>query len=190
MDRDLDFDLNQITFHLCDFNNELVEQWMKFFKKNSNFKFYKGNIFEVITDMTEVSAIVSPANSFGFMDGGIDEKYCNFFGWEIQDKLQLHINKKKYGELVVGDAVTIEIPNSKKGIKYLISSPTMRNPSHVQDTINAYLSFRATIIQALKYNIKHVICPGLATGIGGMKPRECAAQMLYAYKSIICPDCY
>jgi hypothetical protein len=31
-------------------------------------------------------AILSPANSFGFMDGGIDLLYSNFFGWELQDR--------------------------------------------------------------------------------------------------------
>jgi O-acetyl-ADP-ribose deacetylase (regulator of RNase III) len=38
-----------------------------------------GDIFEHMADVT-----VSPANSFGYMDGGIDLVYSNYFGWELE----------------------------------------------------------------------------------------------------------
>ena len=33
-------------------------------------------------------AVVSPANSFGFMDGGLDYKLSERFGWALQERLQ------------------------------------------------------------------------------------------------------
>lgn len=45
-----------------------------------------GNITELAVD-----AVVSPANSFGFMDGGIDLHYSTVFGWHVQERLQAFI---------------------------------------------------------------------------------------------------
>src|SRR5262245_27454343 len=36
-------------------------------------------------------AVVSPANSFGFMEGGVDWAYLQFFGMELQRRLQMMI---------------------------------------------------------------------------------------------------
>ena len=57
---------------------------------------YKGSILKVNCD-----AVVSPANSYGFMDGGIDMLYSRYFGWKVQERLQHKIQTKHYGELLV-----------------------------------------------------------------------------------------
>ena len=43
---------------------------------------HRGSILDVACD-----AVVSPANSFGFMDGGLDARYMDFFGEHIQCSL-------------------------------------------------------------------------------------------------------
>lgn len=40
-----------------------------------------------------VTAVVSPANSFGFMDGGLDALYTSFFGPQLQQRLQRMIRE-------------------------------------------------------------------------------------------------
>src|SRR5690348_11540617 len=52
----------------------------------------------------QCEAVVSPANSFGFMDGGIDHLYSRHFGWHVQRRLQEAIRGRHHGELLVGQA--------------------------------------------------------------------------------------
>ena len=61
-----------------------------------------GNITELAVD-----AVVSPANSFGFMDGGIDLHYSTVFGWHVQERLQAFIKTMAVQELPVGEAVEV-----------------------------------------------------------------------------------
>lgn len=63
----------------------------------------EGDIFDYPAD-----AIVSPANSFGFMDGGIDLAYSERFGWHVQALVQSIIMQDYDGELLVGQATTVE----------------------------------------------------------------------------------
>jgi O-acetyl-ADP-ribose deacetylase (regulator of RNase III) len=127
-----------------------------------------------------IEAIVSPANSFGFMDGGIDLAYSEYFGWELQRILQKEILEQKYGELLVGDAVVVEIPNSVTDFKYLISAPTMRVPINVGNTTNAYIAMTSILRVAEQNGIQSIAVPGLGTGVGNMLPYICAKQIYSA----------
>ena len=172
-----------IQVFLRDKNTNLVKAWSREFKGYRNVKISCGDIFEIKAD-----AIISPANSFGFMDGGIDLVYSEYFGWELQDELQNKIRNCFYGELPVGVATIVETKNDK--IKYLISCPTMRVPEDVSNTVNAYLAFRAGLIEVINFNkscnekIKSILCPGLGTLSGRMAKTICAKQMKHAYDSI------
>jgi O-acetyl-ADP-ribose deacetylase (regulator of RNase III) len=182
--------IDQVQFHLIDTNNEIVQQWKEYFKNNPNFHFYLGDIFSVLPEFKEPTAIVSPANSFGDMRGGIDLAYLNFFGFNLEGKLRKTIGTYKFGEVIVGDSLVIDIPTPKKNIRYLISAPTMRVPMEIKNTINVYLAFRAVLIAIYEFNkknnhpIKHVICPGLGTGVGNMSEDICVKQMYQAYKTM------
>eukprot|EP00005_Dracoamoeba_jomungandri_P009458 CAMPEP_0174263494 /NCGR_PEP_ID=MMETSP0439-20130205/18917_1 /TAXON_ID=0 /ORGANISM="Stereomyxa ramosa, Strain Chinc5" /LENGTH=312 /DNA_ID=CAMNT_0015348867 /DNA_START=92 /DNA_END=1027 /DNA_ORIENTATION=+ len=161
-----------------------------------------GDIFkkskEEITDdeddgLIHADAIVSPANSFGFMDGGIDMVYSLRFGWQMNGRLHEVIQKDFHGELLVGQAAIITTEDPKETIKYLVSAPTMRVPADVRDTANAYLAFRATLLAVSEHNrkvttgekegtvIKDLLCCGLGTAIGLMPAETCAFQMFKAY---------
>jgi len=173
-----------IKIVLSDLSKDLTDAWARVFAEYSNVEVKRGDILNFKAD-----AIVSPANSFGFMDGGIDLVYSEYFGWDLQKRLQKIIQKEYYGELPVGNAAIVEICNEK--IKYLVSAPTMRLPADVSRTLNAYLAFRAVLIVIKEHNarnedkIQSVLCPGLPTGVGKMPPMTCAKQMKKAYDSII-----
>ena len=47
----------------------------------------------------DVLAVVSPANSYGFMDGGLDALYTRCFGPQLQQRLQRMIREQANGEL-------------------------------------------------------------------------------------------
>lgn len=90
-----------------------------------------------------------------------------------------------YGELLVGQAVVVDIrkTNKKTPIPYLISAPTMRVPLDVSSTVNAYLAFTATLREASKYkDIQSILCPGLGTSIGKIPYANCAVQMHAAWQ--------
>jgi O-acetyl-ADP-ribose deacetylase (regulator of RNase III) len=103
-----------------------------YFDRYDNFLIAETNILHKIdsdTNTDKIIGVVSPANSFGDMQGGIDLAYYNYFGHELEEEIQDHILNVKYGELCVGDAVIILIRN-KLDI-HMIVAPTMRIPSGV-----------------------------------------------------------
>ena len=91
-----------------------------------------GSIFDV-----EADAVVSPANSFGFMDGGIDALYMDYFDPDIQLRVRRQIYDEHAGELLVGAADVVETGHNK--IPFLIAAPTLRVPMVLRDSPNAYL---------------------------------------------------
>ena len=176
--------MTDVTFYLRDINAPLVAAWEKYFADTSAVQPSMGDIFGV-----EADAIISPANCFGFMDGGIDRIYSRRFGWQLQERLQKLLREEYDGELPIGMAVLIGTGDA--ALPYLISAPTMRAPANVSDTLNAYLAFRASLRVIRKHNqlfpgtIKSVICPGLGTATGEMPVEICAKQMHAAYQQIV-----
>ena len=172
---------------LCDLNINLINSWHKFFKQDPNIEIINGSIFEVKCD-----ALVSPTNSFGFMDGGLDLKISQFFGWHVQEKLQKIIKKKFHRELIVGLAEIIETGHEK--IPYVISAPTMRVPMILEKSENIYLATRAVLILVkhgkflngipIRDKVKTVAIPGMGTGVGRIPYDMCALQMRKAVEDI------
>lgn len=171
-----------LTVYLRDRQPTMVSNWEKVFEGIENVYISQGDIFEGFG--MKVDAVVSPANSFGFMDGGIDYIYSLKFGWEMSEALRKIINKEYYGELPVGQAVVVDIrkTNPKTNIPFLISAPTMRVPLDVSQTANAYLAFRAALRVAEDHpEIESILCPGLGTAVGQMPHYRCARQMWSAW---------
>jgi len=149
--------------------------------------FRHGSILDV-----ECDAVVSPANSFGFMDGGIDLAYSERFGWDLQGRLQGTILRRHHGELLVGAAEIVETNDSR--IPYLISAPTMRVPSVIDETVNVYLAARAVLLLCergalgdgtpVAEAIETIAMPGMGTGVGRMSPRVSARQVREAYRAV------
>jgi O-acetyl-ADP-ribose deacetylase (regulator of RNase III) len=143
-----------------------------------------GDIFEGPT----ADAILSPANSFGYMDGGIDLAYRDRFGLAIEAQLQAEISTHWFGELAVGQAVIV--PTGDVPIGWLVAAPTMRVPMDVARTTNAYVGFRAALIAVKKTagttnRIDSLLSPGLCIGIGSMDPAIAARQMRAAWDCIV-----
>jgi O-acetyl-ADP-ribose deacetylase (regulator of RNase III) len=173
----------ELTLRLRDRNAPLAEAWSRHFRGLANVEISAGDIFGVSAD-----AIVSPANSFGFMDGGIDLAYSQRFGWELSERLREQLQRDHDGELPVGQALLLETFDEE--IPWLICAPTMRVPMVVADTVNAYLAFRAALRAVVRHNqstatpIRSLLCPGLGTAIGAMPYERCARQMHAAYQAI------
>ncbi|MEL6105692.1 MAG: macro domain-containing protein, partial [Planctomycetota bacterium] len=149
-------------------------------------RFLGVNDVEVLTGdllQLKVDAIVSPANSFGDMSGGIEKAIDDRFNGEAQRRIVARIRAEFLGELPVGRAVIEQMPDCQ----FIVVSPTMRTPTDVSHTINAYLAMRAAFVALQKHNenslepIQTVAIPGLCTGVGRMSPQDSASQMRAAY---------
>ncbi len=160
----------------------MARAWTEYFGSHLNVRIHEGDILEQKAD-----AILSPANSFGFMDGGIDLAYSHFFGWEIQDRLQQLLRRDHAGELPVGSAVVV--PTQHEAIPFLVSAPTMRVPGRISETVNVYLAFRAALL-AVKSSrqIKSLLSPALGTGVGTMPIDRASRQMYAAYAEVVLGD--
>lgn len=162
---------------LADIDERIVNAYRRHCERLENVSFHHGSILDL-----DVKAVVSPANSFGFMDGGIDAVYTRFFGRGVQNKLQEEIAKTKMQELLVGQAMVIETGHEK--IPYVISAPTMRVPQRLPaNSVNVYLAARAALHAAEDAGLESVAFPGLGTGVGNFPPDTCGLQMHMAIRS-------
>lgn len=175
---------------LCAVEPPLADAWERFCGDLPFVSVHRGSIFDVACD-----AVVSPANSFGFMDGGIDLLYSRFFGWEIETRVQDVIKARHHGELLVGAAEIVE--TGHESIPFLIAAPTMRVPMILHDTVNPFLAARAVLL-LVKHGVfpdgekagtpiadavKTIAFPGLGTGVGRVAPNLCAYQMREAIRA-------
>ena len=173
-----------LSIHLRDINPAVAKAWEQQFAGRHDVEVSCGDIFEHRAD-----AIVSLANSFGYMDGGIDLIYSRVLGRHLEGELQALLRDRHFGELPVGQAVIL--PTGHGSIPYLVSAPTMRVPTGIGRTANVYLAFRAALIAILRHNegsapgIRSLLVPGLGTGVGDMPPERAARQMRIAYDAII-----
>jgi O-acetyl-ADP-ribose deacetylase (regulator of RNase III) len=170
----------------------LAEAWQRFCGDLNFVKVHHGSIFDVSCD-----AVVSPANSFGFMNGGIDLVYSQHFGWHVQDRVQTAIRERHHGELLVGQAEVVATDNA--AIPYLIAAPTMRMPQTIRETVNSYLAARAVLLlwkhgrfpdgphagEPLADHIQAIAMPGLGTGVGSVDDAACARQVRAALDDIL-----
>ncbi len=189
--------LMDLQLHLRDLSSALVAAWRGEFAGFAEVTVSQGDIFSIKSGPlkhgdpidVEADAVISPANSFGFMDGGIDAVYTYELGPQVQDRLQQVLREEHHGELPVGQAVIVPTGNSV--IPWCVSAPTMRVPMDVSNTANAFLAFRAALVAVIAHNrggaspIRRLLSPGLATAVGHMPVARCALQMRTAWTRVI-----
>ena len=124
---------------LCAIDSSLESAWQAACGDLDFVSIHRGSILDVVCD-----AVVSPANSFGFMDGGIDALFMSRFGPEIQLSVRRQILEHHAGELLVGCADIVE--TGDESIPHLIAAPTMRVPMVLHKSVNAYLAARAIFL--------------------------------------------
>lgn len=173
---------------LIDIVPDVVSAWRDHFHGYSEVSVQLGSIFDV-----ECDALVSPANSFGYMDGGLDLCISEFFGWHVQERLQQLIRDEHHGELLVGNAEIV--PTDHPRVPYVISAPTMRVPMILEESVNVYLATRAVILlvrhgrfpdgRVISERVGTIAIPGLGTGVGRVRPTICARQMKAAVDDVL-----
>ncbi|WP_052572901.1 macro domain-containing protein [Haloferula sp. BvORR071] len=176
-----------MKFHLIDSNPDVAAALKTAFAAFGEVEVRCGNL---LTHAEE--CVVSPANSYGFMDGGFDSVLYGFFGPQIQVIVQDAISGRPEGLLPVGAAMLV--PTGHHRIPFLLVAPTMTLPGEVT-ALHAYRAMRAVLRMAWAEcgRIGQVYCPGLGTGVGAVGAGDAASEMARAYRdhhdaNLIGPD--
>jgi hypothetical protein len=106
---------------LVDNKAPLVRAWNEVFRDVEMVEASVGDYFDQAAD-----AMVSPANSFGFMDGGLDLAIRDQLGLEVERRVRTVIEQKHHGEMPIGCAEIIATDHSRW--PFLVVAPTMPVP--------------------------------------------------------------
>jgi len=134
-------------------------------KANQVIEIRKGSI----TTM-QVHCIVNPANSFGFMGGGVAEAIKKIGGQSIEDEA-IEQAPIQVGTAIItgaGDLVCQKV----------IHAPTMHNPAEKTDTHKVMCAVKAALELAESEGMLSIAFPGMGTGVGGLDKQEAAKVMV------------
>jgi len=179
--------MNEFSLVLVDPKPQLAESLRAAFEGLPRVEIVTGR-FE---DLPRFDCMVSAANSFGLMDGGVDAAITQFFGAALMERVQRLILDQYRGEQPVGTSFIAPTDHPKH--PYLAHTPTMRVPMEIARTDHVYLAMSAMLLAVQRHNesatprIGIVACPGLGTATGRVSPAEAARQMSLAYRYFLNP---
>lgn len=137
--------------------------------------------FQHFMETRQVQCVVSPANAFGLMDGGYDLAITEWFGDQLQKRVQQYIIHHFYGEQPVGTSFLIDAGRDGQS---LIHTPTMRTPQRILDARMIYQCMRTTLICAAEHNVESIVIPMFGGSTGGVRPQLAADMMGRAYRQL------
>jgi O-acetyl-ADP-ribose deacetylase (regulator of RNase III) len=184
--------MNIPKFYLIDSNIFVVQAYAEYIR-HDNWRFIPGEIVDsILMEKYDIDAFVSPANSKGDMDGGVDQTFLHYFGYEIENRVKRWIDNDYAGFLPVGNAIIV--PTDDKRVTNLVVSPTMVKPGPVYDPYDIYLAAKALFSRIKEHNlntksdkrhqINNIAMTGLGTGIGMLDPKVSAFQASRAYSFV------
>lgn len=180
-----------LSFYFRDKNPEVVKAWNNFFGRQANLDIAEGDALDL-----EVSAMVSPLNSFGIMGAGFARDLNVRSNGALEGRVRKVIEDKYAGELPVGIAEVIK--SGMNGTDFVVVSPTVRVPPDrmTNANVNTYLATRAALRAIASFvrkelqegkdaSITSVALVGMGTGAGKTPPVIAAFQMYEAYCQIV-----
>lgn len=165
---------------LYDINKDVTDAWKKEFN-NENV-----DIQNISIESLKADYVVTAGNSYAWMTGGIDLAVRNYFGQQIQDKIQ-EVLMENRGYLPVGSVMCVGTGDIDK--PYLLYVPTMETPRFIFQEDIYFVACK--IFRFIKYNhtkdieSKSIAICGLGTGTGFVTPEDCAKAMYKAYKDVL-----
>jgi O-acetyl-ADP-ribose deacetylase (regulator of RNase III) len=166
---------------LVDVNPAMISAWRETFEDNPEVHVRHGSMLD-----QQVDAWVTPTNSAGNMDGGLDGVIRGFLGDGIQKRVHAAIRDQYEGVMPVGYATCVLTMRDEP--RRLISTPTMITSSEdVSDTMNVALACAAAFQIIHQQNerepgsIRSIALPGLGANTGRVPVHICADLMWTAY---------
>jgi O-acetyl-ADP-ribose deacetylase (regulator of RNase III) len=173
-----------------DYNTEKIDAYEKIFftyKRLSGtpeLEFICCDVKELFNTRPGIHMIVSPANSKGDMDGGIDEVYSKMFP-RIEKAVKKRIKEATNGMsyLPIGSAILLGMNN--KSCPFLIIAPTMTHPQSLlgrEGNIYWTMIGILSLINNIQNNKLVIAIPCLGTGIGNLSGIESAELVKHAFE--------
>ncbi len=132
------------------------------------------------------TAFVSPCNSVGLMDGGVDFTLSRVMFPGVEARVRSAF--ERFGErtadgrafMPIGCAVTVK--TQREGVT-LVAAPAMWTTQDVRGTRNAYHATYAALAEAAEDpKVRRVVFPGMGTGRGMLAADEALRQMTLAHE--------
>ena len=127
-------------------------------------------------DLTKIScdAIVNPANSYGYMGGGVAGAIKKVGGQNIENEA---IGK---APIEVGSAIITSSGNL--ACSHVIHAPTMEEPAMKIDVKNVTLATKAALELGVEHKFKTIAIPGMGTGVGRVPVEKAADAIIKVVK--------
>ena len=172
-----------MRIYLLDNNASMKNMWELYFQDAEDVTAVCDD-FKHFMDTTEIECVVSPANSYGLMDGGYDRAISEWFGWDLMKKVQEYILTNYKGEQPVGSSFLID--TGVEDIK-LIHTPTMRVPSRIKDPMVIYHCMRTSLMIAMECGVESIVIPAFGGGCGYVRHQVICEMMYHAYEQVMNP---
>ena len=169
-----------MKIYLLDISQNMISWWEKYFKNCENVEVVCDEFSRFMNSHNDIQCIVSPANSYGLMDGGYDLAITKYFGDELQQKVQEYIIENLYGEQPVGTSIIVDINDRQK----LIHTPSMRIPSRIKDPMVVYHCMRTCLMTAINNNVENIVIPAFGGSCGELDFSIIANMMYHAYDQV------
>ena len=186
------------------FNEALPTQWPSF-AENQKVKITVLNMgLHAVPDTTKFQLVVSPANSYGRLDGAFDDaisrKFCRpHHPYDTLTRAAQQVLYEKWrGFAPPGSCTLVPFPKDMEGTnawgcKWVAICPTMRAPDNVTwDREVVYECVWSLLCQVEGWNhdrfedrIDSILMTPLATGIGRISPQRWASQLILAMKHFV-----
>jgi len=173
--------LVNLKVYLLDINSDITDSLKEEFKPYEEVEVVNDDFRHFMETHKDIKCIVSPANSFGYMDGGYDAAITDYFGNDVQKGVRKYIDKHLFGEQPIATSIMVNIPNTDKK---LIHTPTMRLPSPIRDPFIIYQCMRTTMMMVISNNIESVVIPAFGGLTGRLSPKIVAKYMAEGYRQI------
>ncbi|TDL25138.1 macro domain-like protein [Rickenella mellea] len=188
--------------------NELYNTWKTALNSKlpsalaNRFSFLRCKLNDLLPD-TRFDAIVSPANSYGRLDGGFDAGIAFLLSpaepTHLTQHIQTHIFQTHRGFVAPGTTVLVPLPSDLAeaqsrgtGCTHILLCPTMHWPNDVRWNKDVVYNTTWGILTEIdRHNrtcqpserISRVLMPALGTGTGRIPPRRFTEQFALAVRN-------
>lgn len=167
--------------YLVDVNPKMTDAWKEYFIGCKNIEIHNCDFISFMNGHLDIDGVVSAANSFGIMDGGLDKIYSDFFGSRLESAVQDRLYEEHFEEQPICSCLVVKIPGMNMK---LLHTPSMRTPGVVLDPRIVYQCTRSALVSAVKEHIKKLVMPAFGGLTGGVPQKTIALLQRLAYNDL------
>lgn len=172
-----------MKIYLLDIDQQMIDAWKNEFSKFPEIEIVNDSFENFMDNHPDIQGVVSPANSFGFMDGGYDKAITDYFGDIIQYKVQQILYNNLSGYQQVGSCIAVSIDDDIT----LLHVPTMRIPQKITDPRIIFDCTINCMSIAKSIGLDAIVIPAFGACTGQVPKDIVAKLMSFAYEVTLNP---